>query len=279
MDMDGFEIKDGVLDLSESSVRTIENKQFLSQKHLRYVILPVCIEHIGDWAFAKCRNLKSVKFKGVFRKGLFGKEVFRECDELSEIVFADTDDDTSQLLALCTNRLPYDHLLRSEDIGQKSWYEKWDISLMSALAVDDAAYEIAAALCGEEDISYDGIGSVDGEMPGETEDIVRSAQFDKCRLCYIRLQLDRYLPDDHRRKIEKYIYDNRFGENGGASFYSVFGEGEKAAGYLEIYLDIVRPDRDILKEMISAVPAGNVFERSYLIGRSNSDDVISDLLL
>ena len=278
MPMERYEIKDGVLDLSGSAVRTVEDKEYLSQKLLRHVILPDGIEHIGDWAFAKCVNLQSVKFVGEFRSGLFGKEVFRDCDRLSSISFADTDDDTSHLLALCTNKLPYDHLLRSDDVGRKSWYEKWDISLMAALSVDDAAYEIAAALCGEEDISYDGIGSVDGEMPGETQDIIMNARFDKCRLCYIRLRMDRYLTDDQKRKIEKYIYDNRFGKSG-AAFYSVFGVGEKAAEYLKLYLDIVKPDRAVLKEMISSVPAGNVYERSYLIGRSNSDDVLSDLLI
>ncbi len=162
MTVNGYEIIDGILDLRDSDMTVLENKAFLSGKMIREVYLPLGLTHIGDWAFAKCSNLRQVTFADDFRPGLFGKEVFGGCDELRSIGFADLDAETSTLLATCTNKLAYDHLLRSDDIGQKSWFEKWDISLVSKLKSDDAEARMSAALCGEEDISYDGIGSVYG---------------------------------------------------------------------------------------------------------------------
>ena len=279
MMINGFEISDGVLDLSDSPISEIENKAFLSAKTLRSVILPSCIEHIGDWAFAKCSNLRSVTFKGDFRPGLLGKEVFKECTALVAVTFADTDDTTGKLLALCANRLPYDHLLRSDDVGQKSWYDKWDISLETALKSDDAEARMSAALCGEEDISYDGIGSVDGEMPGESGDFIRKEEYNRCMLCYIRLSNDAYLKQSTRKMIEDYLIANRFGSKEGSAFYSVFEAGEEVLEYLRIYLDTVKPDRQTVKDMTSEVPAKEVYARSYLIKESNGGNDALDLLM
>lgn len=279
MDINGFKITDGVLDLSDRALPSIENKAFLSAKLLRRVILPAGIEHVGDWAFAKCDNLMSVSFMGPYREGLLGKEVFKGCTRLATIDFDGMDSVTSKLLALCTNKLPYDHLLRSDDVGQAGWYEKWDICLISKIKSDDAEARMSAALCGEEDISYDGIGSVDGEMPGETGDYIQKEEYDRCSLCYVRLANDVYLNDHTRRSIEDHIIANRFGTGTGASFFSVFEEEDNTLPYLRIYLDIVKPDRGTLKEMIEAVPGKNVYARSFLIERSSQGDVLGDLML
>ena len=269
MIINGHEITDGILDLRDSGITVLENKAFLSGKLIREVYLPSGVTHIGNWAFAKCSNLRRVTFADDFRPGIFGKEVFGGCDELRSIEFADSDPETSTLLAMCTNKLAYDHLLRSDDVGLKSWFEKWDISLVSKLKSDDAEARMSAALCGEEDISYDGIGSVDGEMPGETEDYVRREEFAKCELCYIRLTNDRFLGKRIRQAIEDFLTENRFGFRSGAAFYSVFDAGEKALAYLQTYLDVIKPDAGTLKEMIDAVPKKDVYARSFLIGKSS----------
>ena len=269
MNINGYEIKDGILDLSESTLTEIGSKAFLSSKTIRQVILPPSVEHIGDWAFAKCTNLQAVRSKGPFRSGLFGRDVFSGCENLRIIEFADSDAVTAKLHALCANKLPYDHLLRSDDVGLKSWYEKWDICLQSVLASDDSEVRMSAALCGEEDISYDGIGSVDGELPGETGDYVQKEDFRKCSLCYIRLSDNKYLGENTENAIRNHLIANRFGEAAGAAFYSVFEEeDENILPYLRIYLDTVKPDRQTLSEMISAVPAKDVYARSYLIKES-----------
>ena len=279
MIINGYEIKDGVLDLENETITIIEDKAFLSARPLRSVILPSSVEHIGDWAFSKCTNLLSVKFAGPHRPGLFGRNVFAGCEKLGRIEFSGSDPVTSKLLALCTNRLAYDHLLRSDDVGLESWYAKWDISLESVLRSDDAQARMSAALCGEEDISYDGIGSVDGEMPGETGDFVQKEEFRKCSLCYIRLSNDRYLREGTRKAIEDHIRSNRLGAGNGSAFYSVFEEGDDVLAYLRIYLDTVKPDARELKEMIAAVPTKDVYARSYLINESGPDDPFGKLML
>lgn len=279
MNINGYEVIDGVLDLSETSVKRIENKAFWSQKVIRKVILPAGIEYIGDWAFAKCSNLVKIVFGCDFRPGLFGRDVFKGCENLTSVEFANTDRVVSTLLALCANRLPYDHLLRSDDIGQKSWFDKWDICLATRIKSDDAEAKMSAALCGEEDISYDDIGSVDGEMSGETEDYLWKEACRKCSLCYIRLGNDRYLSSETRKLIEDHIFRNRFGEGDGYSFHTIFEEGENIS-YLRLYLDIVKCDKQTLSDMINALSPRFVRAKSYLIEESGrTGNILDDLML
>ncbi len=275
-----YEIKDGILDLKDAPLSIIENKGFWSQRSLKKAVLPAGIEHVGDWAFAKCVNLEAVEFPCDFRPGLFGRDVFKGCESLRSVTFMGMDGATSLFLALCANRLLYDHLIRSEDVGQKSWYEKWDICLASRLKSDDAEAKMRAALCGEEDISYDGIGSVDGEMPGESADYVSKEEYNKSALCYIRLEHDVFLSDDTRDLIEDHVRKNRFGSGSGSSFYAIFEECGGNISYLETYLDIVKPDKDTLAAMTASLSPSEVVARSYLIGRS-SDAVggLDDLML
>ena len=280
MNVNGYEVRDGILDLSQSDITGLENKAFLSTKSVREVWLPSGLEYIGDWAFAKCTNLRKVKFADDFRPGLFGKEVFRGCDTLESIEFSGMDSGTAALLALCTNKLAYDHLLRSDDIGQKSWYEKWDISLAAKLKSDDAEAKMSAALCGEEDISYDGIGSVDGEMPGETEDFVKKEEYKKCSLCYIRLSNDKYLSDNMRKTVCEHIIANRFGEGSGYSFFAIFEECSGNLDFLRLYLDIVKPGKQTIKDMINAISSKDVYAKSFLMGQSSdSYGALYDMML
>lgn len=265
-----YDIKDGILDLSKDAIYRIEDKQFLGNKQVRSVILPDTTEYVGNWAFAKCSNLEEVTFCGTFCPGLFGRNVFAGCEMLSYIRFADTDDTTARLAALSTNILDCDHLLRADDIGQKSWFEKWDISLVSLLKSDDEKNAIAAALCGEEDISYDGIGSVDGELPGESPDFVTKKAYEKCMLCYVRLECDRYISDETRSVINEHIMKNRLGYGCGSSFYSIFAADGSDLSYLKRYIDITNPEREEFTAMISALSPRDVYAMSYLIERSNA---------
>lgn len=279
MNINGFEITDGVLDLVSTPQSVIESKAFLSARAIREVRFSQKVEHIGDWAFAKCRNLTAVTFAGPHRPGMFGRDVFSGCERLRYIGFAGMDEAVSTLLALCANMLGYDHLLRADDVGQKSWYEKWDIALASKLKSDDAEAKMSAALCGEEDISYDGIGSVDGELPGETGDYVLLQEYKKSALCYIRLKHDAYLSDHARGMIEEHIIENRFGIDTGNSFYAIFEECDGDTKFLEMYLDTVKPDRQTLQEMIQALPAKYVQARAYLIRKAGEGNSGLDALI
>lgn len=279
MNIKGYEVYDGVLDLSGTGLTSIENKAFFFEKGIRAVILPSTIEYVGDWAFAKCPNLERVTFPCAHHSGMFGRDVFGGCVRLSLIEFEDMDDCAARLLALCANRLSFDQLIRSDDIGKESWYEKWDICLATRLKSDDAEAKMSAALCGEEDISYDGIGSVDGEMSGETGDFVKKEEYNRCALCYLRLSNDRYLSDNTRNTIEEYLIANRFGAGSEGSFYSIFEECGSDLSFLRIYLDTIKPDRDTLQDMIKILEPKDVFAKSYLIDESNSLGNIDDLML
>ena len=50
----------------------IENKAFWSRREIKHVSISGRIEHIGDWAFAKCVNLETIELACDFRPGLFG---------------------------------------------------------------------------------------------------------------------------------------------------------------------------------------------------------------
>ena len=279
MNIKGYEVHDGVLDLSGTGLTSIENKAFFFEKGIRAVILPSSIEYVGDWAFAKCPNLERVTFPCAHHSGMFGRDVFGGCGRLSLIEFEDMDESAARLLALCANRLSFDQLIRSDDLGSKSWYEKWDICLATRLKSDDAEAKMSAALCGEEDISYDGIGSVDGEMSGETGDFVLKEEYNRCALCYLRLSNDRYLSDNTRNIIEGYLIANRFGAGSEGSFYSIFEECGSDLSFLRIYLDTIKPNRDTLQDMIKTLETKDVYAKSYLIEESNGLGSIDDLML
>ncbi len=280
MNINGYEIKDGILDLRDAPLTVIDDKAFTSCRSLREVYLPAGIEYIGNWAFAKCISLETVRFACDFRSGLFGRDVFKGCEALRSIEFADFDSITAQLLALCTNRLYYDHLLRSEDVSQRSWYEKWDICLATKLKSDDAEAKMSAALCGEEDISYDGIGSVDGEMPGEGADFVSKEAYNRSALCYMRLSSNRFISEHMRRMMEEHILSNSFSNGDESSFNAIFEECGGDLSYLQIYLDIVKPEKDMIMKMTAALPPSEVVARSYLIKKAGSGgDVFDDMML
>ena len=279
MDMNDYTVTDGVLDLSGSGLKQIDSKAFFNARQLRTVILPKEIEHIGDWAFAKCTELEKVSFTCPHRPGLFGRDVFSGCSRLTLMEFEDMDESASRLLALCANRLSFDQLIRSDDVGKKSWYEKWDICLTTRLKSDDAEARMSAALCGEEDISYDGIGSVDGEMSGETGDFVQKEEYNRCALCYLRLSDDRYLSEDTGNIIKEYIYKNRLGAGSEGSFYSIFEECGSDLSFLRIYLDVVQPDRETLQKMINTLEPKDVYAKSYLIEASNGLESADELML
>ena len=49
---------------------------------------------------------------------------------------------------------------------------------------------------------------------------------------------------------------------------------------MRIYLDTIKPDREMITDMIGNVPSHNVVARSYLIKEAEKkSDVLSDLLL
>ena len=280
----GYEDMGFVLDISDKTdIEIIGKKAFLGCKSLKKVFLPGSIKSLSDWSFSKCNNLKSVKIDLPVESGLFGRGVFEGCEHLKEISFKDAHKDLSVLLAANVNRLPNEHLLRSEDLGQQGWYEKWDIALMALLNTDDAEGSINTLVCGEEDISTDGIGSVDGEMPGETDDFVKRAAKNKSFLCFLRLMHDSFLKDDKRTLFENYIKARAFGNPKDFAWVTLKEDCEGEVDYYKLYLSIVKPSKDDIKGMVADLSATQVQAKAFLIneaaGNTGESSALDDLML
>ncbi len=280
----GHEGEGAVLDLSgiEQNI-AIGKKAFLGCKSLKTVILPEGTDHIGDWAFSKCNALSSVTVKGKTDGTLFQKGVFEGCERLVRINFHEMDESASLLLATTANRMANEHLLRAEDPGQAFWYEKWDISLLSLLHTDNAESTISTAVSGEEDISYDGVGSVDGEMPGETNDYVKRIATNKCFLCYLRLRHNAFLRVETEKEIRDYLKERAFGCPEEWAWITLKEECEGDVEFLRIYLSIVSPNADTLREMIEDLNSSQVQTKALLInesfGKTGKGSVLDELFL
>ncbi len=281
----GYEGDGPILDIpSDQGITAIDKKVFLSCNALRKVKLSEGIISIGDWCFSNCRNLSRVKIDRFPADGrIFGRGVFESCDRLSRIDFSGEDKSTSVMLAAGVNRMSNELLLRADDIGQKFWYEKWDISLLSLLNSDDAESTISTAVSGEEDISYDGVTMVDGEMSGPTSDHVKNIAKNKSYLCYLRLLNDHYLSRDTRDKIEEYIRSRAFGRENPSAWITLKEDCEGDVEYYETYLSVVSPNRDEMMRMIEDLGPARVQAKALLIdrarGESSGNSVLDDLML
>lgn len=268
----GYEGGGAVLDLSgHDAITGIDKKAFLCCNSLKRIILPKSVGAIGDWCFSKCENLNDVTILREADGRIFGKGVFDGCGKLGRIFFAGPDEGGRPiLLAAAVGRMQSEHLLRADDIGEDLWYGKWDISLMSMLNSDDGGNSISAAVSGEEDISYDGVASVDGEMPGASTDYIRDIAKNKCHLCYMRLIHDRCLSDENRLKLQDYIREHAYGMADDRAWLTLKEDCEDETGYYEVYLDIVNPDNDDIKSMIEDLGPARVQAKALLISRAGA---------
>lgn len=110
-------------------VTALGKKAFLSQKHLRKVILPDTIAEVGDWAFAYCSGLKQVELPK--REISFGKSVFLECGALEFLKVREMSGETHSSPGQCHNpacemRLQEDNLGRSLPSDTKWMPDKAD---------------------------------------------------------------------------------------------------------------------------------------------------------
>jgi len=275
----GYEGGSPTLDLSGLEIAEIDRKAFLSCKILRKIILPGSVTGIGDWAFSKCQNLSELIVNGDFTGGIFDRGVFDNCGSLRKIAFSNLCEDATILLAFAVNRMSNDHLIRGNDLGEKSWFEKWDLSLSALLNTDDTDGSNKTALCGEEDIFYAGVGMIDGEMPGETEEYIRTVAKNKCILVFSRLKHDTDLDPEMRCRFEAYIRDRGFGTGHDFAWRTLKEECANDMELWQMYLDIVKPQKDIVNRMIEDLNRMQVQAKAFLINTIQSeDDGLGDLL-
>lgn len=262
-------------------VKGIERKAFLGTKGLRSVIIPGCVDEIGDWAFAQCIHLREVTILGSTSERL-GRGVFEGDVRLERISYGGhSSEDSAVILATVIRRLSAEYLLRDTEIGSEGWYTKWDLALSGFLAQDDMEGYSDKALCGEEDISYDGIGSVDGELLGENYSFVVEKNKNKCYLCLIRLMHDEFLSDKNRSVFSAYLKNHEKGKGNESAWLTVKEDFRDNLEILKLFIEVTAPDGDTITKMIE--DAGNLAEiKAYLINLRNenkTDSFFDDLEL
>lgn len=272
------------------TVTEIGKKAFSGCRGIREVILPRSVEAIGDWAFAKCISLKNITVPrmGQSAAGDFslGRKVFEGCTSLEAIVMDEEalslngKDDLSYLAAALTAKLPGEYLLHDEDMGSDFWYEKWDLALNSYLKTGDYEGYTDTVLCGEEDISYDGIGSVDGELLGETYEYVKNICKAKSFLCYLRLIHDERLSDENRQIYTDYIRAHKKGSGNEAAWLVIKDDEDERTDFLTEYVNVVGDELEIIDELLEDIPDNRVKMRTYLIslGKKEEEEDIFDLM-
>ena len=253
-------------------VTAIDKKAFLGLRGLRDITLPATVADIGDWALSQCIHLTNVTIeKGgrpTFQRGVFEGSERIESIRLSEF----DDDDMPYLLAATVKRLPAAYLLRDKDIGTAVWYDKWDLALSSFLKLDDYEGFTDRALCGEEDISYDGVGMVDGEMPGESTEYLKEVGRNKCYLCLLRLMHDNNLTDEFRAALCEYVTARAKGRGTGSAWSLFKEEFKDNKEYLELYLDTIKPTTEEIDAMLRDLGDDMATAKAYILKASSNHD-------
>ena len=264
-------------------VTGIERKAFLQQQGLRKITIPGTVAYIGDWAFSQCRQLKTFVFEeGGSVDAFIGRGIFEGSERLSDICIGyDEPDELSLLAALPVKKLPATYLIKDPSFGTKEWYKKLDMALVDYLKQDDIEGYSDRALCGEEDISYDGVGSVDGELPGESAAYLKEVGKNKASLAFTRLTNMVYITEEVEDYLSRYMMSRSKGSSSETAWYHILEDRYDDSDAIDAYLDIIKPESSTLRAMTEDVPAAKALLKAKLIAykKADSDDFFSDLLI
>ncbi len=270
---------------TERPVTAVARKALLNS-NLKEISLPSTIKDIGDWAFSKATHLKRFVLRGPIgdlSAVALGKGIFEGDQGLESVCLGyGEDDDLSFLLAATVSRLPAAFLMRTGNLGTEEWFKSFDASLSSYIAESDFTGYSERILCGEEDISYDGIGSVDGELLGESAAYVREKRKDKSALCLLRLMRDKNLSAASKELFEDYIRKHALGKEDDSAWQALKTFYGDSLEYVELYCNVVRPGKTEIGAMLADMGKQGIEIKSFLIGykgESGSCDLIEDLLL
>ncbi|MCR5278707.1 MAG: leucine-rich repeat domain-containing protein [Lachnospiraceae bacterium] len=287
----GFEGSDLVCFVPESitagdkdyPVTTVAKKALLNSP-FREISLPSCIRDIGDWAFSKSIHLKTFNVRGSLEDtGVIrlGKGILEGTTGLESVSFGYTEpDDLSFLTALCAGKLPAAFLLRTDNLGTKEWYESFDASLEAFLKEEDDATFLPDILCGEEDISYDGVGMVDGEMPGETPAYIRKKREEKAAVCLTRLLRATGMAEDKRVSFSEYVKEHSLGTKDPSAWEAIKHELNMDMEYVKVYCDVTNPDKSMRDRMLRDMGKSGPEVKAFLLaGADDGTDFFDELRL
>ncbi|MCQ2520662.1 MAG: hypothetical protein MJ107_09050, partial [Lachnospiraceae bacterium] len=212
------------------------------------------------------------------RTPVLGRGVFDGCTRIETIdLLGNPEGNAARLLGALATKLPAPYLLRDEEIGSKNWFNKWDMALINFLNTDDYEGYSDRALCGEEDISYDGIGSVDGEFLGESYQYIKEVGKNKAGLALLRLLHSEHMELFVKEKLEEYIKSHSKGCALESAWLYVTEDMKDDLTEFEQYIEIVKPGEELIDMMISDLKADKAHMRAYLINHKSANFVKKDV--
>ncbi|MCR4705330.1 MAG: leucine-rich repeat domain-containing protein [Lachnospiraceae bacterium] len=268
--------------IEDVPVTVIDRKAFMGKKELRNVTIPMSVSIVQDFAFAKCTHLLRVichSNKGDIR---FGRKVFEGCINLETIMIGTKEpDDFSYLAAALSHKMDAPHLLSDPDIGNGFWMERWDLALKSGLNKDDADGYENTVLCGEEDTSYAGKMSVEGEIVEDVTYYMKEACKNKCDLCMLRLLHSDRLDSGNEETLKLYLKMHGFVSENKAAYELIKEKYADDERYINLYLNTVSPGREEVLCMLEDIGDDLALFRKQLILYSaglKEQDAFDDLM-
>lgn len=271
------------------SITSVGKKALMGARSLKEISLPSSIKCFEDWAFASCVHLESLIIRANEEKTSirpeFGKGVFEGCTELESILLGyEKIDDFAILLGAAIWRLPASYLFKDPDIGTDRWFASWDRSLCNYLNQRDDEGYTDRVLCGEEDISYDGIGSVDGELLSDGTNYIIETRQRKCHLCFLRLKADANLSDENRVIFEEYLRNHSKGMKSQEAWLVLREELRGKMEYVKLFANIGGIQLDYIDDMLLDLGEDYAEVKAFLIQykQNNNDsdnDIFNGLLL
>ncbi len=208
-------------------VRAIARKAFLSRKNLRRVNVPAGVAEVGDWAFAHCDSLHTVRFAGRGPALRFGKSVFLECKSLRYLYVRDGLESTAALLAAAVTTAGAAYLLDADEAGSGEWLQKWDARMLGVLHTADNEGYSRQVLCGEEDYGSTDLAAYES---GQRKT--------KVRLLLLRLLYPVGLSGECRRELESYLRSHTKGCEHEETWRVVLAEHGEDRAFYELFAEL-----------------------------------------
>lgn len=259
----------------EVPVTSISKKAIMGVNGLRHIMIPETVREIGDWAFAHCIHLVSLTILN--KEVSFGRGMLEGCIRLNSVSIGyEGEDDLSILLASALNKMPAGYLISSGEMGSESWFRNYDSSLVQYLRESDYAGSDEAALCGEEDISYDDIRSVDGELLGVDASYILGVRKNKNFLCMMRLMHKQFLLPDMEEFLLSYVKSHTIKNANNAAWIAIKDDLYADDAYLKLYLDITKPDSIEIDMMLNDLGNNHPEMKAMLLKYGGGDNRVDD---
>jgi len=262
--------------INDKKVTIIKKKAFLSQNLVKQVELPSTIRLIEDYAFARCRKLKTVILP--YKNLMLGQEVFKDCSNLSYIQNSDsyTDgfDDVSFLLAKTLNELNAFFLFDLDNAGSADWMKHLDATINMRLDRDDMEDFSKMILCGEEEVVCGEDGTIEDSNP---EHYKSNRVKEKVRISFMRLLHDYMLEDALREKMNNYLLTHAKGCETDETWQVVLNEHGDDREYYDYLLKIGAINSSNLESILSDMGERHTEIKAYLIKYNDENNTNNDM--